>query len=705
MYNFVDINEVSGSILPSEALQINGEYIEELIPGYRTLSVTGRESLSPEIETYETGVRDGAKVKNKRFPARLIVVKYQIIAESSEAFRTAYNRLGGILNVQDAMLIFNDETDKFFIGTPYEVGEVEPGRNAVIGEFSILCADPFKYSVREYIAEASAGENSVLIDYNGTHKAYPTLESEFYTESEDSDDGETTQPLTGAGDCGFVSFFTEDEKIIQLGNPDEADVQSGIPASQTLMNQPFNTSGAWGTTSNNLWTKNNGYTILDTSQVGTPGMKALKFIAASIPRTSGELINATATAAQQIPAEYRLTASTYDRTEKTVKVTIIAKATIGKISTHSQQQQLNGKSLDIQVYIGSAWHSIKIPLFKNATHYFADGRIKTYASGYTVSLGSAGTVYTQYKTSVTFTISGLSGTTNALSDIKVKVVAPSPIASLATTACANLPVSPYTTATPASYYMTPTSYGSGTGWHGVVITRNVPADQTGEVGAEAFKLSYAQIFAGKTNEIGAFQMNLTDASNKSVAAVVIYKNKTGTKGKIIFYVNGVQAYGTERDLSLYNEFFGADNKSNKSTAIHKSGNKIIFNVGGIQKTIYNDDIANRKVTKLTFAFTQWSALAALSYNGIYNLKFIKNNCDTMKDIPNKFSANDVLRADCKTGEILLNGVSSPELGALGNDWEQFVLTPGLNEIGFAYSSWVSADYAPTIRVKYREVFL
>lgn len=704
MYNFVDINEVSGSILPSEALQINGQYIEDLIPEYRTLSVTGRESLSPEIETYETGVRDGAKVKYKRFPARLIVVRYQIIAKTNEAFREAYNKLGGVLNVQDAMLIFNDETDKYFIGTPYEIGEVEPGRNAVTGEFSILCADPFKYSVQEYVATAGDGENSVLINYKGTHKAYPVLESEFYTESEDSDDGETAQALTGAGDCGFVSFFTEDEKIIQLGNPTEADVQDGFPASQTLMNQPFNTSGAWGTTSNQLWAKNNGYTILDTTQVGTPGMKALKFIAAAPVDTSGRLLVKTASAPPEIPAEYEVIAKATGRKENSVNVAVTVNVTVGAMQT-SQAQNLMNKVIAMQIYVGGAWRNINVTFGKNATYYFSDGSSAYQASGYVTSSDNHSTKYSTYTSSVLFTVTGLSGTTNALTGILFKASAPAGIASLSQTQCANLTISPYTTPSPVSYYMTPTSYGSGTGWHGAVITRSVPADQTGEVGAVDFKLSYAQIFAGKTSEIGAFQMNLTDANNKSVAAVVIYKNKTGTNGKIIFYVNGEQAYGTERDLSLYNEFFGANNKSNKSTAIHKNGNKIVFTVGGIKKTIYNNAIANVKVTKLTFAFTQWSALTALSYNGIYNLKFIKNNCADMRDIPNKFSANDVLEADCKTGEILLNGVASPELGALGNDWEQFVLTPGLNEIGFAYSEWVSPEYAPKITVRYREVYL
>ena len=76
-----------------------------------------------------------------------------------------------------------------------------------------------------------------------------------------------------------------------------------------------------------------------------------------------------------------------------------------------------------------------------------------------------------------------------------------------------------------------------------------------------------------------------------------------------------------------------------------------------------------------------------------------------KDVPYKFGANDVVEADCNTGEILLNGVSNHSYGALGNDWEEFYLKPGLNQIGFSYSSWVEADYAPTFKVKYREVFL
>ena len=64
-----------------------------------------------------------------------------------------------------------------------------------------------------------------------------------------------------------------------------------------------------------------------------------------------------------------------------------------------------------------------------------------------------------------------------------------------------------------------------------------------------------------------------------------------------------------------------------------------------------------------------------------------------------------MEADCKNGEIRLNGVETPALGAMGNDWETFVLTPGLNQIGTSYSEWVEKEYKPSFKIRYREVFL
>ena len=60
MYSFRDTTatQASDSVKPSEALKINGVYIEDVVPGYRTLNVTGREAMTPEIDMFDTGIRE-----------------------------------------------------------------------------------------------------------------------------------------------------------------------------------------------------------------------------------------------------------------------------------------------------------------------------------------------------------------------------------------------------------------------------------------------------------------------------------------------------------------------------------------------------------------------------------------------------------------------------------------------------------------------
>jgi hypothetical protein len=176
------------------------------------------------------------------------------------------------------------------------------------------------------------------------------------------------------------------------------------------------------------------------------------------------------------------------------------------------------------------------------------------------------------------------------------------------------------------------------------------------------------------------------------------KSAAGKTGKIAFYVNGKQ-WKTEYNIDLSKE-------STISVIIQKAGNKLTFDVAGNKLAVNTaNELTNAKAANITLAFLQHSVNPALAYNGLYKVKFVKNNCDTYKDIPNKFSANDIVEADCRSGRIYLNGVEAASLGALGNDWEGFYLTPGLNQIGFAYSDWVAADYAPAVKVRYREVFL
>ena len=688
MYEFRDITEVSeGTALPSEAMQINGEYIENIIPGYRTLHVSGREALSPEVDFFDTGIRDGSKIKSKRYPARTITVKYQIIAGSNEEFRDAYNKLASILDCENAELIFNDEPDKYFTGTPVSIGDVEPGSNSVTGEIQFLCVDPFKYSIVEYEAEPLLDESSVLIDYNGTYKSFPILEADFFTESEASEDGETVSALTGSGDCGYVAFFNENEKIIQLGDPEEKDGENAFAKSQTLANNSFKKTTDWGTAAKSQWAVNSGI-VTDSSamsQTGSVGMGVASYTAATKPAdTSATLLTVTSKAAAP-NVDYKVSAKATGRTANSVKLTFAITGSLAKSSNYF----LSGYILNASVYVGGAWHTA---VLKRSSDKW---RGKT---GHTVN--------------ISVTVSGLSASDTSISGIKFKVTRGGSNGSagkLSETACKNMPISAFTTPQPETYYLTPSSYGSGNKWHGPSITRVLPADASGETGAKNFTLSYSQklsIGNGKadTNQLGAFQVlavSGSGSSRKIVAGVNIYKGGSGKTANLRFYINGAVVKTESIDISYNNAYF----KPEKTSTITKSGQTVTFNICGIKRTFTDSNITDIAVTQIIFTMSKWGSYAALSYNGIYNVKFVKNNCTTWRDIPNKFSTGDIVEADCKDGEIYLNGVKTPNLGALGNDWEEFYLSPGLNQIGFSYSDWVASGYEPSIKIRYREVFL
>lgn len=766
MYEFRDTTtSVSeGVILPSEALMINGEYIENLIPGYRTLSVSGREALSPEIETYETGIRDGSTLLNKRFPARIITIQYQLIAESNEAFREAYNQLGGILNVENAELIFNDELDKFFVGTPSYIEPVTPGKNAVTGSFEILCVDPFKYSVVEYEATPTLEDGTILIDYNGTYKSYPTLEAEFYNEDESVAD------ITGDGDCGYVAFFNEEEKIIQLGDPEETDTEK-YPKSQTLVNQKFNYETAWGTIAERNWSTNEGkLNSTDILQTGSVGIAVAHYEKTAATPTSGTLLTKTSKSAKPY-VDYKVTAKTSGRESDRIKVEVTISAAV-KVQSGSVTLKAGAQiKLNKTAYYSNSTTSSSAGT-KTGTFYLWDDKTTNGRVRFTTTkanVGKSGAVTGWVKVSeigatsaglekgyglkgsikfgsgdwnqvilksesatwndnkshsvkLTVTVKDLEATTTLLEDIKFKVDRTDSkggsIGELEESTCKNLEIDTYTSPVEGSWYLMPQTFGTGDFWHGPSITRTIPADKSGEVGAKNFTLTYKQkmsIGSGNyaTEEHGMFQAQLisgSGTSRKIVAGVNIIKSSAGKAGKIRFYVNGKNVYTTNLDLSLNNKYFGNNNtakniKTVKTSTIKKIGSKIEFNIGGIKKTFSDKAIKDTAVKEITFFMGQYDTKPTLSYNGLYWAKFVKNNSDTFADIPNKFSSNDIVSADCKNGEVYLNDTLTPSLGALGNDWEKFYLTPGLNQIGYSYSDWVEDDYAPTFRVRYREVFL
>ena len=247
MYSFRDVTDhsVISNPLPTEAVSINGQYIEDAIEGYRTLYTKGRESLGAELNTYSVGTADGEKFKNKRYPAREITVGFQLIADTAEDFRTKFNNLNNLLSLDESDFIFHDEEDKFFSGYPIMDADIEAGLLSVKGEWKIYCTYPFKRSVEPItltMEDATVDNNTAtwLIDYNGAVPSRPLLRAKFAG-------AKSGGALSEDGDCGFVAFVNQDERIIQLGNPRVVDLDAYTKA-DNLINAEFTTVSGWQTT-------------------------------------------------------------------------------------------------------------------------------------------------------------------------------------------------------------------------------------------------------------------------------------------------------------------------------------------------------------------------------------------------------------------------------------------------------------------------
>lgn len=132
---------------------IDGQYIEDLIPGYSTLQVSGRELLSQSIEKQTIGKSDGEFIQYARNPSREIVVGYRLAAADNLSFRQAFYKLNDILHGDSHQVSFNDDPSKYWIATFSDIDDVPKGRNAITSSFTLFVPDGIAHSVATQTAD------------------------------------------------------------------------------------------------------------------------------------------------------------------------------------------------------------------------------------------------------------------------------------------------------------------------------------------------------------------------------------------------------------------------------------------------------------------------------------------------------------------------------------------------------------------------
>ena len=201
--------------------KIDGQYIEDLISGFRTLGVDGREELDLDVTSAETETSDGGRFVRRKIKSRVLRVHFHLSDATASGFSTKLKALQEKLySVKESRIIFSDASNYYFTGSFRKLTLAYKGMTVTRGTFEIFCADPFKYSVTETTITATNG--TITATYNGTYPAHPVLTAQ-----------------SAGHDCGFYGF-TKDGLTVRVGNPDEQD-QEEVPTDTavTIINTHF----------------------------------------------------------------------------------------------------------------------------------------------------------------------------------------------------------------------------------------------------------------------------------------------------------------------------------------------------------------------------------------------------------------------------------------------------------------------------------
>lgn len=249
-------------------------------------------------------------------------------------------------------------------------------------------------------------------------------------------------------------------------------------------------------------------------------------------------------------------------------------------------------------------------------------------------------------------------------------------------------------------YLYATDYGNGAQWHGPSLTKGIPADSRGHVGAKNCTLSWHHYYStGTINDLGVVQFLMTDKNKKNVAAVTCFKNVSGQNfGHVHMYVNGIVLKEIDLDCGYWNRITGLDYGR---SSISKFGSRFEFDLGGQVYTFYVPEMENIEVTEISTFIGSCAVQPPVGANIVYSMTFVSHSVKAWRDIPNRYQPGDVVFVDGEEGKIYVNGAVCTKDAILGSKY--FLAPPGEMKVQFSCSDFCSQK--PEITAKIREAYL
>lgn len=152
MYGYSKLEKHNENVAfePSDNMSINGTPVNENVDGYRQLSVSGRGLVGQNVKTTSIAGRRGVWVEDISEPERVLEIKYQLTAETSEELRKKFDKLNLFLRTTSTSnlleVTFKDEPEYTYFAIFNGADSFEENKNSIVSRFSLLVPDGYKKS-------------------------------------------------------------------------------------------------------------------------------------------------------------------------------------------------------------------------------------------------------------------------------------------------------------------------------------------------------------------------------------------------------------------------------------------------------------------------------------------------------------------------------------------------------------------------------
>ena len=662
MYDFRETTPFTGSDdnqRPAEAMLIDGQYIEDLIPGYSTLQVSGRELLSQSIEKQTIGKSDGEFIQYVRNPSREIIVGYRLSAADNLSFRQAFYKLNDILHGDTHQVSFNDDLSVYWNAVLTDVDDVPKGRNAITSSFTLFVPDGIAHSVatqtfdnmpyKDIPLNLMAGTSADPVSVTGSGWNIQKL-------------GSFNNPTVGKKYAATVLLGRADFAVsFQLWANDINGNRislAGFPVTTQMgANQRSTIVCTWpdpGTTGAAQIEVTLAWAFQKTD-VGT-----YQYLKAKLEEGT---TYSTWSPNPADPEYYSDTITVHNGGTYPVEPVITATmhADNGVVAFVNDQGSV--------LQFGSPSEIDGVVRQKSERVYYFD--FENEPKGIVMNDGAL--TYPNYRDNPStpnkqkgiFSYGRPDGYDNAIAY-------------------------PNTERNPSNY------------WSGPSMSGKLAANSNGKQNGN-FEWRNLIRFATMTNWAGRVEFNLT-YEGKIVASLALYDQST-TDDQVMF--EGKIHDGNDARM-LFHEALPRDlySRANSFAVISKMGDQLTFRIdrvggGNVIRPFTIAGFGALPVDGWTVWFSAFSDVLEANM-GWQDSYFDWVNVDYWTDVPNRFKEGDVVKIDVAKRVVSLNGAEDPTLQTVGNNWEGFQLLPGKNTIQVLQSDWAKPY---TCQVEWQEAWL